>query len=105
MDILNFSFPIPKSKIETEDQAINWVNILVNEMLDYRERCNLKKSTATDKGTKAKAIRDFWIFLEKYGQVIGALNALIRVNKISEGFFTDIAMIARNTLVATQMED
>lgn len=87
-------------KIETEDQARNWVQELVVDMQYWRGECNVSFP-----GDAAKSVqyqqRACWTFLTKQGKVVGALQALLLVGKISERCYQELNQLAINTLAPT----
>ena len=90
--------PLPTAKIETEDQARNWVLELTQDMLEWREKCDVvfpDNSAQTAQYQK----RAMWTFLEKHGQVIGALKTLKMCGLISDRCYMELNQQALNTLI------
>jgi hypothetical protein len=91
---------VPRVKIETEEGAVKWVEELVSEMLDWRERCNVI-IPGNSQATVTMQRRALWTFLEKHGQVVGALKSLLLVGMISPRCYTELTQRALNTLAPT----
>jgi len=90
--------PIPRAQIETPDQAANWINELMQEMLLWRRQCNVA-IPGNPKATAIQQQRNMWTFLTKQGQVIGALKTLMMCNLISEKMFQEYNQRAINSLI------
>jgi len=91
---------IPKSRIETEDQARNFVDELIQDMTKWRAASSVKipnPSPVTMKNLQ----RATWVFLNKQGRVEGALLALLLAGKISERFYMDMHQRTLNALAPT----
>jgi hypothetical protein len=87
-------------QIETEDQARNWILELVTDMKYWRMECDVSFPSAPDKTTQYQR-RACWTFLTKQGKVVGALQALLLVGKISERCYAELNQQAINTLAPT----
>ena len=91
---------VPKVVIETEAQATNYVSGLVDEMQRFREACAVPYD-GNDPQTISAIKRMMWTFLQKQGQVIGALNAFRMTGMITERAFTEFHQQALNSLAPT----
>ncbi len=91
---------VPGAKIETENQAQNFVLELVQEMLKWRVKCNAVFPGKPEL-TVIHQRRAMWTFLNKQGQVVGALKALLMAGLISDMCFGELNQIATNTLIPT----
>lgn len=89
----------PVVSIHTVEQATNYVEKLTVDVLDMRAMCDqLVKRT----GTPEQAVkRAFWIYMKKYGEVIGALNTLRMTGMIPERAWVELHQKVINTLTPT----
>lgn len=98
-DELNVSpSAVPIAHIRTEAQAINWVQELIQEMLQWRQQCDV-----VFPGHPAKTVehqrRAMWTFLTKQGAVTGALKTLLLCGLMSERAYKELNQQAVNTLI------
>jgi hypothetical protein len=87
-------------RIETEDQARNWIAELVVDMKYWRAECDVTFPSAPEKTAKYQR-RACWTFLVKQGKVVGALQALLLTGKINECCYAELNQQAINTLAPT----
>ncbi len=87
-------------KIESEDQARNWVSELVQDMKFWRAECDVLFPHDAAK-TAQHQRRACWTFLTKQGKVVGALQALFLAGKISECCYQELNQTAINALAPT----
>jgi len=87
-------------RIDTEDQARNWVCELVGDMKLWRAECNVSFPADVPK-TAQHQRRACWTFLAKQGKVVGALQALLLTGKISERCYQELNQQAINALAPT----
>ena len=81
--------------IETPEQAVRFIEELVIEMQNWRRACD-------QPGIKRRSqLRAMWTFLQKQGQVIGALKALFRAGLVTDRAYKELTQAALNTLVPT----
>ena len=92
--------PLEMVKIETVDQARNWLAHLIQDMVDWRNACDVTVPDNPQASALAQK-RAMWTFLEKHGQVVGALEALRMVRKISDKTFKEFNQRAINALAPT----
>ena len=103
MDKLDInSTELERASITNEDQARNWVESLINEMLVWRARCDVIIPDNTQE-TVVSQRRAMWTFLSKNGKVCGALSALKLCGLISDRCYTELNQKATNTLIPTQV--
>lgn len=84
----------------TEDQIKNWILSLVEDMKQYRMRCDILIPNPTNAQIQQQR-RDLWTFLQKQGKVLGAIEAMYFTNQISEIMFDELRNIALNSLAPT----
>ncbi len=90
----------PRSKIRTEAQAINYIEELIDAMQRLRTACDVPYS-GNDKTTIQMIQRVMWAFLNKQGQVVGALNVLSMVGLLSDRAYKELHQRAINALIPT----
>lgn len=88
----------PIAEIRTEQQALNWVNELTAEMMQWREQCNVVFPGKPEETVKHQR-RAMWTFLVKHGELIGALKTLRLARLIPERAFKEYNQRAINTLI------
>lgn len=94
------NLPLPANvKIVTQEQAVNYVKQLVTEMLVSRAKCD-----QPDPYTVKQQKRNLWTFLNKQGQVLGALNALLYTGNLSEKVYKEMHQTAINSLIPTNIK-
>ena len=91
---------IPHAEILNQEQAQNWVEELIEEMMVWRRACDVKIPNNKQIAVKTQQ-RALWSFLTKQGQVIGALKSLKLCGLISERCYLELNQKAINTLVPT----
>lgn len=91
---------LPGAKIETETEAQNFVLELIADMQKWRAECNVVFPGKPEM-TVIHQRRAMWTFLNKQGQVEGALKAFVMAGLISERCYTELHQIALNTLIPT----
>jgi len=82
----------PFAEITTKEQAINWLDELTADMLLWRDKC--RKQVTVDGARRA-----LWTFLNKQGQVIGALKTLALVGLLDDRAYREYNQRAINTLI------
>ncbi len=90
----------PQVAIKTEAQATNYVSGLVAEMQKVRAACDVSYQ-GNDPATVQAIQRMMWTFLNKQGQVVGALNAFRLTGMISERAWTELHQKAINAMIPT----
>ena len=65
----------PQVVIHTKDQAVQWVEELILDMVKWRTECNIIFPESAVKTAKHQR-KALWTFLQKQGQVVGALKTL-----------------------------
>jgi hypothetical protein len=83
-----------RAEIKTSEQALAWVTVLVQEMQLWRSKCDTVQMVSD----RQKAL---WTFLQKQGQVIGALKALRLCGLIGDQAYREYCQRAINSLVPT----
>lgn len=91
---------IPNGAIENQEQAERWVESLLREMLGWRQACDIPVPCNNDKAAQDQR-RTLWTFLNKQGQVIGALKTLRLCGLISDRCYAELNQKAINTLIPT----
>lgn len=91
---------VPQVSIRTEAQATNYVEELADEMIRTRAACDVPYD-GNDPATVQAIKRMMWAFLQKQGQVIGALNAFRMAGLLSERAWAELHQRAINALVPT----
>lgn len=89
---------VPGERITTKAQALGWVQELTSDMLRWREKCNVVFPDKPEE-TALFQKRALWTFLEKHGEVIGALKTLRLVGLIDERAYQEYNQRALNTLI------
>ena len=89
---------LPRVCLETEEQAIRWVEERVIEMIRARQACDVS-IPGDQAATVIAQKRALWVFLTKQGRVTGALEALLLTGRISEICYVEQLQRALNTLV------
>lgn len=92
----------PIAQIDTEEAAINYVRGLIADMNLWRVKCDLYIPDKTNATVKAQN-RILWTFLVKHGKVVGALQALLHVGKLSGRAYQLLNQEAVNSLVPTMV--
>lgn len=92
----------PKVEIKTEAQATNYVEGLAIEMEKIRAACAVPYNPKGQNDPTVQVIhRMMWTFLNKQGQVVGALNAFRLAGLISECAWSEMHQRAINALGPT----
>ena len=91
---------VPQAKITTEAQARGFVEELISDMVLWRSMCDVAKTEMPKTGARDQ-VRALYCFLEKQGQVVGALKALLMADMISERCYKELTQVAINTLIPT----
>ena len=92
--------PRPHATIETTEQARNFVLELIQDMQGYRHLCDQYNNQTTVRQKQ----KDLWCFLQKQGQVMGALKALHMVKKLDDRAFAELTQIAINALLPSNIK-
>jgi hypothetical protein len=93
---------LPSVRIENEQQAINFLEELIRDMLQYRAACDIQIPSSNPQMVEEQQ-RNFWTYLQKQGQVIGGLKALFLSRIISERCYHEMEQKALNTLIPTKV--
>jgi hypothetical protein len=90
----------PGYRIDTEDQARNWILELVDGVKEARLQCDIMFP-----GDQAATVRhqkkSYAAFMVKHGSALGALMSLHRVGKISDVCYSELRKIVIDTLIPT----
>lgn len=77
-----------QGRLETEEQAINYLEGLLRELRAARDACD--RASLIRRTGDLSSQRVFWTFLVKQGQLDGAARALRLAGRLSDRAFTDI---------------
>ncbi len=91
-----------RKDIQTEEQATQFVLELVDEMVKWRQQCDVQIPDPTAVQVQMQR-RALWTFLTKQGQVVGALKAFKASGLLSDRAFVELNQRAINTLVPSQV--
>ena len=99
---LNMKPPELPGRIQTEAQAINWMEEMIQAVLDARENLDVEIPDDVEATirwqTKAGAI-----YYVRHGACMGALTALYRSGKLSEVGYTKMRERCLQTLAPTRV--
>jgi hypothetical protein len=79
--------------IKTAEQAIRFIEELVIDMQQWRVACDQPGIM------RRTQLRAMWTFLQKQGQVVGALKALFRAGLVTDRAYKELTQAALNALV------
>jgi len=88
------------AKIETIEQAREWVISLVQDMQFFRSLCDIEIPNPTSKQVTEQR-RALWKYLQKQGKVMGALEALLFTRMLNEVAYNELRQQALNSLAPT----
>jgi len=92
--------PVLGPPIETEEQAKNWVLLLVTELESIRHQCDIVTVNSGANPGSVRMVRQMFIhWLMKRGESLGVLQAAKRFSKISDETYTNL----RERILATQV--
>jgi hypothetical protein len=97
---MSFADDNPGYRIDTEDQARNWVIELVETVKAARRDCNVMYP-GDQARTAAHQRKAYTAFLMKHGSALGTLMALHRCGKLGDVAYNELRQIAMDTLAAT----
>jgi len=92
----------PQAEITTQAQALGWVEELILDMVKWRTECNIIFPESAVKTAKYQR-KALWTFLQKQGQVVGALKTLRLCGMIPERAFAELNQKAINVLAPTTL--
>lgn len=82
-------------RITTAEQAVHFVEALIEEMAFFRRACDVR-------GVSVEQVRrNCWTFINKQGQALGAAKALVAVGLLPERAYKEFAQRALNALIPT----
>lgn len=90
----------PGYRIDTEDQARNWMLELIDQVRSARIACDVFLGHAHEVTVTAQR-RNFRAFLVRHGSALGSLVALHRCGKLSDAAYNECREIILGTLAPT----
>ena len=90
----------PGYRIDTEDQARNWMLELIDQVKAARIACDVFLGHAQEVTVTAQR-RNFRVFLVRHGSALGSLVALHRCGKLSDTAYNEFREIILKTLAPT----
>lgn len=103
---MSFADDNPGYRIDTEEQARNWVMEQVDQVQEARRNCDVRVIVAPggvpDQGMMVDYQRkQYAAFMVKHGAALGMIMALHRCGKLGDVAYNELRQIVINTLVPT----